>query len=216
MLFPQPFHFVALLLVAQTRAVKRPRLVWTPELHKVFEEAVQKLGVDKAVPKTIMQMMKVEGLTRENVASHLQKYRLSIKRAPADNTDGKTNSPADTSAEGNNMSAEGNNTSAEGNNTSADNAAAEGNSGSDPPMQDAVLPNGTSSAAVAAAGGNGGAGAAAAAADGGISSGGDDDGGVSSRRGVAVSASPPVGEVNDAEAVPPAAAAADAGDQLQS
>jgi hypothetical protein len=32
--------------------------------------------LDAAVPKTIMQMMNVEGLTRENVASHLQKYRL--------------------------------------------------------------------------------------------------------------------------------------------
>lgn len=40
----------------QARALKRPRLVWTPQLHKLFEEAVQKLGVDKAVPKTIMQV----------------------------------------------------------------------------------------------------------------------------------------------------------------
>ena len=38
--------------------------------------AVNHLGLDAAVPKTIMQMMNVEGLTRENVASHLQKYRL--------------------------------------------------------------------------------------------------------------------------------------------
>lgn len=35
--------------------VKRARLVWTPQLHKRFEEAVEKLGYDKAVPKTIMQ-----------------------------------------------------------------------------------------------------------------------------------------------------------------
>jgi hypothetical protein len=34
-----------------------------------------------------MQMMKVEGLTRENVASHLQKYRLSLKKTT--DTDGK-------------------------------------------------------------------------------------------------------------------------------
>lgn len=40
----------------QARALKRPRLVWTPQLHKVFEEAVQKIGVNKAVPKTIMQV----------------------------------------------------------------------------------------------------------------------------------------------------------------
>jgi hypothetical protein len=40
----------------QARALKRPRLVWTPQLHKVFEEAVQKIGINKAVPKTIMQV----------------------------------------------------------------------------------------------------------------------------------------------------------------
>ena len=37
-------------------------------------------GVKKAVPKTILQLMNVEGMTRENVASHLQKYRLYLKR----------------------------------------------------------------------------------------------------------------------------------------
>lgn len=40
----------------QARALKRPRLVWTPQLHKLFEEAVQKIGINKAVPKTIMQV----------------------------------------------------------------------------------------------------------------------------------------------------------------
>ncbi|KAJ0799332.1 putative transcription factor MYB-HB-like family [Helianthus annuus] len=58
------------------RANKRIRLVWTPQLHKRFVEVVAHLGVKNAVPKTIMQLMNVEGLTRENVASHLQKYRL--------------------------------------------------------------------------------------------------------------------------------------------
>ncbi|PIA54685.1 hypothetical protein AQUCO_00900923v1 [Aquilegia coerulea] len=62
------------------RALKRPRLVWTPQLHKRFVEVVAHLGIDNAVPKTIMQLMNVEGLTRENVASHLQKYRLYLKR----------------------------------------------------------------------------------------------------------------------------------------
>ncbi|KAF8369902.1 hypothetical protein HHK36_032068 [Tetracentron sinense] len=62
------------------RASKRPRLVWTPQLHKRFVEVVGHLGIKIAVPKTIMQMMNVEGLTRENVASHLQKYRLYLKR----------------------------------------------------------------------------------------------------------------------------------------
>ncbi|CAK9141499.1 unnamed protein product [Ilex paraguariensis] len=62
------------------RTLKRPRLVWTPQLHKRFVDVVAHLGIKTAVPKTIMQLMNVEGLTRENVASHLQKYRLYLKR----------------------------------------------------------------------------------------------------------------------------------------
>ncbi|KAL3533485.1 hypothetical protein ACH5RR_007006 [Cinchona calisaya] len=62
------------------RTLKRPRLVWTPQLHKRFVDAVGHLGIKNAVPKTIMQIMSVDGLTRENVASHLQKYRLYLKR----------------------------------------------------------------------------------------------------------------------------------------
>ncbi|XP_020577736.1 transcription factor PCL1-like [Phalaenopsis equestris] len=62
------------------RMLKRPRLVWTPQLHKRFVDVVAHLGIKNAVPKTIMQLMNVDGLTRENVASHLQKYRLYVKR----------------------------------------------------------------------------------------------------------------------------------------
>ncbi|KAI7731116.1 hypothetical protein M8C21_011352, partial [Ambrosia artemisiifolia] len=62
------------------RTLKRPRLVWTPQLHKRFVDAVAHLGIKNAVPKTIMQLMNIDGLTRENVASHLQKYRLYLKR----------------------------------------------------------------------------------------------------------------------------------------
>ncbi|KAI4368860.1 hypothetical protein MLD38_017368 [Melastoma candidum] len=63
-----------------SKAAKRQRLVWTPQLHKRFVDVVSHLGIKNAVPKTIMQLMNVEGLTRENVASHLQKYRLYLKR----------------------------------------------------------------------------------------------------------------------------------------
>ncbi|GAV59963.1 Response_reg domain-containing protein/Myb_DNA-binding domain-containing protein, partial [Cephalotus follicularis] len=59
---------------------KKPRVVWSPELHRKFIAAVNQLGIDKAVPKKILDMMNVEKLTRENVASHLQKYRLYLKR----------------------------------------------------------------------------------------------------------------------------------------
>ncbi|PSC69534.1 Two-component response regulator ARR14 isoform 1 [Micractinium conductrix] len=62
-------------------ANKKPRVVWSVEMHQQFVDAVNQLGVDKAVPKRILDLMNVEGLTRENVASHLQKYRLYLKRA---------------------------------------------------------------------------------------------------------------------------------------
>mmetsp|Transcript_19559 Transcript_19559/g.58018 ORF Transcript_19559/g.58018 Transcript_19559/m.58018 type:complete len:653 (-) Transcript_19559:811-2769(-) len=59
---------------------KRPRFIWTDELHRRFVHVVNQLGVKTAVPKAILQMLNVEGMTRENVASHLQKYRMAIKR----------------------------------------------------------------------------------------------------------------------------------------
>jgi len=59
---------------------KKPRVVWSVELHQQFVNAVNTLGIDKAVPKRILELMNVQGLTRENVASHLQKYRLYLKR----------------------------------------------------------------------------------------------------------------------------------------
>ncbi|XP_075506222.1 transcription factor PCL1-like [Primulina tabacum] len=75
------------------KTLKRPRLVWTPQLHKRFVEVVAYLGLKNAVPKTIMQLMNVEGLTRENVASHLQKYRLYVKRMQGLSNEGP--SPSD-------------------------------------------------------------------------------------------------------------------------
>uniref|UniRef100_A0A2P2L087 HTH myb-type domain-containing protein n=1 Tax=Rhizophora mucronata TaxID=61149 RepID=A0A2P2L087_RHIMU len=74
------------------RTLKRPRLVWTPQLHKRFVDVVAHLGIKNAVPKTIMQLMNVEGLTRENVASHLQKYRLYLKRMQGLSNEGLSSS----------------------------------------------------------------------------------------------------------------------------
>ncbi|EYU30138.1 hypothetical protein ABFS82_05G047400 [Erythranthe guttata] len=61
-------------------ASKKPRVVWSVELHQQFVGAVNQLGIDKAVPKRILELMNVPGLSRENVASHLQKFRLYLKR----------------------------------------------------------------------------------------------------------------------------------------
>ena len=47
---------------------------WTQELHKKFVQAVEQLGVDQAIPSRILELMKVDGLTRHNVASHLQVF----------------------------------------------------------------------------------------------------------------------------------------------
>ncbi|KAH9766055.1 Two-component response regulator ARR2 [Citrus sinensis] len=97
-----------------TSTLKKPRVVWSVELHQQFVSAVNHLGIDKysfvygssqyitftfpipvavfrtyafalmytteAVPKKILELMNVPGLTRENVASHLQKYRLYLTR----------------------------------------------------------------------------------------------------------------------------------------
>ncbi|VFQ66365.1 unnamed protein product [Cuscuta campestris] len=66
---------------------KKPRLNWTPDMHQRFVEAIQKLGYDKAVPKKIVEFMNEPGLTREHVASHLQKYRTNLKKGQESSTD---------------------------------------------------------------------------------------------------------------------------------
>ena len=57
----------------------RARKKWTPELHASFVSEVDRLGIDTAVPSQIMEHMRVPGLTRQHIASHLQKYRLRVR-----------------------------------------------------------------------------------------------------------------------------------------
>jgi len=45
---------------------------WTPDLHRRFVQAIEQLGIDQAIPSKILELMKVEGLTRHNISSHLQ------------------------------------------------------------------------------------------------------------------------------------------------
>ncbi|CAN8076219.1 unnamed protein product [Agarophyton chilense] len=65
---------------SQPLTAKKRRLQWTPELHSKFLNAVKQYGIDDAVPKLLLRAMNVPGLTRENVASHLQKYRESLRK----------------------------------------------------------------------------------------------------------------------------------------
>uniref|UniRef100_A0A803PJM4 Response regulatory domain-containing protein n=1 Tax=Cannabis sativa TaxID=3483 RepID=A0A803PJM4_CANSA len=62
------------------KAPKKTKVVWTNSLQNRFLLAIKHLTLDKAVPKKILDFMNVPGLTRENVASHLQKYRMFLKK----------------------------------------------------------------------------------------------------------------------------------------
>ncbi|KAL7197009.1 hypothetical protein ACSBR1_036926 [Camellia fascicularis] len=66
-------------------SVKKARVVWTVDLHQKFVKAVNQIGFDKVGPKKILDLMNVPWLTRENVASHLQKYRLYLSRLQKEN-----------------------------------------------------------------------------------------------------------------------------------
>lgn len=64
----------------------------------LFEEAVNRLGIDKATPKPILEFMRQRGhhnLNRENVASHLQKYRAKMKTKLEDGKDCRNGSIQD-------------------------------------------------------------------------------------------------------------------------
>ncbi|MCO5601937.1 hypothetical protein L7F22_056063 [Adiantum nelumboides] len=63
---------------------RKPRRCWSPELHRRFVNALQQLGGSEvATPKQIRELMKVDGLTNDEVKSHLQKYRLHTRRPNA-------------------------------------------------------------------------------------------------------------------------------------
>ncbi|XP_047339179.1 myb family transcription factor EFM-like [Impatiens glandulifera] len=63
------------------QANRKARRCWSPDLHRRFLNALQMLGGSEvATPKQIRELMKVDGLTNDEVKSHLQKYRLHTRR----------------------------------------------------------------------------------------------------------------------------------------
>ncbi|KAI3804980.1 hypothetical protein L1987_26920 [Smallanthus sonchifolius] len=65
----------------QLQTSRKQRRCWSTELHRRFVNALQQLGGSKAAtPKQIRELMQVDGLTNDEVKSHLQKYRLHTKR----------------------------------------------------------------------------------------------------------------------------------------
>ncbi|EPS59369.1 hypothetical protein M569_15439, partial [Genlisea aurea] len=60
---------------------RKARRCWSPDLHRRFVNALHMLGGSQvATPKQIRELMKVDGLTNDEVKSHLQKYRLHTRR----------------------------------------------------------------------------------------------------------------------------------------
>ncbi|ESQ30581.1 hypothetical protein EUTSA_v10012052mg, partial [Eutrema salsugineum] len=65
------------------KKVRKPRVVWTGEIQEKFLKAIDLLGGPrKSNPKLLLKCLKemgITGLTRSNISSHLQKYRISIE-----------------------------------------------------------------------------------------------------------------------------------------
>uniref|UniRef100_A0A3Q7JBH4 HTH myb-type domain-containing protein n=1 Tax=Solanum lycopersicum TaxID=4081 RepID=A0A3Q7JBH4_SOLLC len=57
-------------------------LKWTANLHAKFMKSLEQLGEGRCYPKEIVAVMDVPGLTRMQVASHLQKCRFNNWRSP--------------------------------------------------------------------------------------------------------------------------------------
>ncbi|KAJ8750454.1 hypothetical protein K2173_015593 [Erythroxylum novogranatense] len=75
-----------------TQTHRKARRCWSPDLHRRFVNALQMLGGSQvATPKQIRELMKVDGLTNDEVKSHLQKYRLHTRRpSPSPQSAGTT------------------------------------------------------------------------------------------------------------------------------
>ncbi|KAJ0240793.1 SANT/Myb domain-containing protein [Hirschfeldia incana] len=62
---------------------KGQRRRWSEDLHQRFIDALERIGGSQvATPKQIRDIMQVDGLTNDEVKSHLQKYRMHIRKHP--------------------------------------------------------------------------------------------------------------------------------------
>ncbi|KAL1551754.1 hypothetical protein AAHA92_19554 [Salvia divinorum] len=69
-------------VMSQRRVKRKMYTEWTRELHEKFMDAIEQLGDGSCFPKEILEKMNVPGLTRMQVASHLQKCRNENWRSP--------------------------------------------------------------------------------------------------------------------------------------
>ncbi|KGN48504.1 transcription factor HHO5 [Cucumis sativus] len=78
-------------LSQQQQTIRKQRRCWSPELHRRFVDALHRLGGSQvATPKQIRELMQVDGLTNDEVKSHLQKYRLHVRKlSPAEGSSGE-------------------------------------------------------------------------------------------------------------------------------
>ncbi|KAF5727237.1 transcription factor KAN3 [Tripterygium wilfordii] len=76
----------------QQQTSRKQRRCWSPELHRRFVSALQQLGGSHAAtPKQIRELMQVDGLTNDEVKSHLQKFRLHSQRVSSTGSTGSAN-----------------------------------------------------------------------------------------------------------------------------
>eukprot|EP00252_Welwitschia_mirabilis_P008183 TRINITY_DN198_c0_g1_i7.p1 TRINITY_DN198_c0_g1~~TRINITY_DN198_c0_g1_i7.p1 ORF type:complete len:508 (-),score=50.13 TRINITY_DN198_c0_g1_i7:800-2323(-) len=62
---------------------RKVKVDWTPDLHRRFVQAVEQLGVDKAVPSRILELMGVTCLTRHNIKYRSHRKHLLAREAEA-------------------------------------------------------------------------------------------------------------------------------------
>jgi SHAQKYF class myb-like DNA-binding protein len=65
---------------------KKVRFFWTREIQAKFREVIDMVGVEAAKPQMFLDHMKVPGLRKDIVRSHLQKYRAKLQ-ATRDDTE---------------------------------------------------------------------------------------------------------------------------------